>query len=42
MGFMIFDDGYVSALFILWGFLIIAFPIAIIVGIVKAWKGKDE
>jgi hypothetical protein len=32
----------IDALFVLWAFLIIAFPIAVIVAVVKVWKGKDE
>jgi hypothetical protein len=37
-----FSDGYVDALYVLWALLIIAFPIALIVGIVKAWRGRDK
>jgi hypothetical protein len=36
------SDVYIDSLYVLWAFLIIAFPIALIVGIVKAWRGRDK
>jgi hypothetical protein len=34
------SDAYIDSLMILWAFLIVAFPIAVIVAIVKTWRDK--
>lgn len=36
------SDAYIDSLFVLWAFLIVAFPIALIVAIVKTWRGRNK